>query len=180
MVSRIFLYALATIFISCSQQANEKETVYYVIKHPTESHLLDNSGVNELAPPPLPPAPPPPFYGKHNFVLLDTSTVLYYRYNGFDVYEADEAYNKPPVIGLSAKDIQTLKGTELQEFLDQNISDSPQSVRDVTVSISSPTDTIRNRGIVIIIDHLKQNGVRLYNVRNLTEEESNVLKESER
>ena len=62
----------------------------------------------------------------------------------------------------------------LPSFLEYSYSKTKNKHKIFFASISSPKDTIRNKGFVIISNFLHKNNVRNYNVRTWTEEEKFV------
>jgi len=145
--------------------------VYFVIKH----HKIIKPDLSNLSEPPPPPPPPILFYLNHNFVLIDTFRIFYHKkhiyfscMNGIDTYN-----QKPPFINLSPSDLTEIEIDRLPKFL-TTINDSVTSDKGYLVSISSPTDTIKNRAFEIITDFLKSRGLIHYNIRNWTEEEEYV------
>jgi len=88
--------------------------------------------------------------------------------NGIDPYD-----QKPPLLNLSPGDLREIGINQLPRFLTA-INDSVTNDREFFASISSPTDTIKNRAFKIIRDFLKSRKLNRYIIRNWTEEEEYV------
>ncbi|WP_443938221.1 hypothetical protein [Pedobacter sp. MW01-1-1] len=159
----IFIFLL----FGCSTRQDKVGEVYYVVKHPTAT-TQDTDDV--------PPPPPPTYYGNLNFILLDSSTIYFhsqhiYRFCGTGIDDT-----KPPRVFLTPDSLTKLSINDLPQFLATSITDSLASDRHFFASISSPTDTIRNRAFKTITDFFKSKKIMRYNIRNWTEEEQFVTK----
>lgn len=153
----------AILLISCSTKTDNKDSVYFVIKHP-EKIIHD-----EIAT--LPP-PSAGFYHRHNFILVDTSQVFYH--NKYIYYNCGTGidFSKPPRLFLTADSLIEIKIEDLSLFLQNTIPDTIVNGKLVTANISSQTDTIKNIAFKIITDHFSSKNIRRYTARNWTEEET--------
>lgn len=160
-----------SLFFSCSPNLEKKDEVYCVIKH-IKIEKPDYSG----AEPPPPPPPPVTFYGDYNFILIDTFRVFYHTKHIYYscMHGMDDSDPKPPKINLLPSDLIEIEINKLSEFL-AGINDSITNERDFFASISSPTDTIKNRGFKIVRDFFKSRNLNRYIIRNCTEEEEYVV-----
>jgi len=155
------------LLIGCSTKQNKVNEVYYVVKQPTTT-TQDTGNV------PPPPPPPTTYYGNFNFILIDSSTIYFhsqhiYRFCGTGIDDT-----KPPRVFLTPDSLTKLNINDLPQFLATSITDSLASDRHFFASISSPTDTIRNKAFKIITDFFKSKKIMRYNIRNWTEEEQFV------
>ncbi len=165
--------------------------VYYVIKHEDTNVKVVNSDYYSVAEKrklqlrveDMPPPPPPPiimYYGNHNFVLFDSSRIFYFYFKPFYIdcgtgLEID--YSKPLKLYLTPDSLRELRRDDMQQFLEGTILDSITNRRNTSVSISSPSDTIRNRAFKIITDYLaaKKISSEYVYIRNWTFEEQAVV-----
>lgn len=175
------ILVIVLLLASCLSREDKKKKIYYVIKHPKEGFVLldSNKYQNDSLPPPLPAPPPLIVYGHHNFILYDTSKIFYYKadYDGLFLWCGTGIdKNHPPKLNLTSEKVAEIKISKIQQFLNTIIPDSIGDEREIVASISYPTDTIRHRAFEIITNHFKKKGIRLYNIRNWTEEESSVIK----
>ncbi len=160
------LITIIIIFLfSCSTKHESKNQTYFIIKH------LVKTTPNTIESPPIPALM---FYGQHNFILLDSQ--IFYHDNcvvrrcgtGLDNY-------KPPRLFLTKDSLTEIPIKDLTTFLNKNIPDSVVNLFDITASISSPSDTIKNPAFFLIKEHFKSKNIQYYVVRNWTEEEDYVL-----
>jgi hypothetical protein len=150
---------LSTISLFSCSTTPDKETIYYVVKHPER---VDQK--------PEIPQPPVTYYGKFNFILFDSSKIYYHtafvdRSCG---YGTDDS--RPPRVFLTPDSLTEIKSENIESFLKENIPSEKVGER-FFASISSPTDTIKNSIYKTITDYFKSVNINRYNVRNLTEEE---------
>lgn len=166
-MSTLFLIFFAVLLGGCtSKQSNN--TVYYVIKH---FEIHPNKGKIKLEK--LPP-PPPPFYGDYSFVLLDTSKVFYHKKCVDFRGDCLTIHLLPERINLTPDSLFEIRIEDLKQFLiSSNENLSKKGIMGF-VSISSPSDTIRNRAYKILTDYYNQKLARYY-IRNWTEEEQYVI-----
>ena len=165
-----YILLLSLFLFNCSTKQENKNEIYYIIKHPKIS-------VEEVEEDDMPPPPPPPitYYGNCNFILIDSSTIYFHRRKdnrtcGFGIDDS-----KPPRILLTPDSLNVIKISRLKEFLRENVSELISKDRHFFASISSPTDTIRNRAFKIITEFFKEKKMRFYIIRNWTEEEQFVI-----
>lgn len=165
-MERIIIFILTMFFLlfGCTLKKANEDEIYYVIKHPI-TIAQDTCDV----PPPKPPALT--YYGNFNFILLDSSTIYFHsqhiqRFCGTGIDDS-----KPPRVFLTSESLIKLDINLLPQFLTNSITDSLASGKRFFASISSPTDTIRNRAFKIISDFFKSKNIVRYNIRNWTEEE---------
>ncbi len=164
-----FILLLALFVFQCTTKNESRQEIFYVIKHqkiiPQE---LDNNDI--------PPPPPPPiiYYGNYNFILLDSSTVYFHKRKDNRTCFIDMDDSKPPRMFLTPDSLTKIEIVSLAEFLRTTVSVSISSDRHFFASISSPTDTIRNRAFKIITEFFKAKKIHFYNIRNWTEEEQYV------
>jgi len=165
--------------------------VYYVIKHEDTSEKVVNSDYYSVAEKrnlklskddmPLPPPPPISeivYYGNHNFILPESSRVLYFYLEPFPLLCGTGIdFTKPYKLYLMPDSLHELRSEDMQQFLQATILDSRTNLRNTSVSISSPSDTIRNRAFKIITDHLaaKKISSEYVYIRNWTFEEQAVV-----
>ncbi len=152
--------------MSCATKQDIKDEVYYVVKHPKPN----TKDFGDNPPPPLPIT----FYGNYNFILLDTSKIFYHQVHQYYTCGTGVDFTKPPKLFLTPDSLREIKIGDLSEFLNNSITDSVARMRHFFASISYPTDTIRNRAFKLITDFFKTKDIRLYNIRNWTEEEKYV------
>ncbi len=147
---------------SCSSNRNDEDHAYYIIKDLS----IDT---NKLGDKPSPPLPPQMNYGDYNFLLLDTSSIFYFQLldtsNG--LISEEEIFFSTTLYKI---DINRLDG-----FLNKSIVSSKRDNKILTIVIAYPTDTIKNRAIRIILDHLILKGIQNYNVRKITSDENKRL-----
>ena len=138
--------------------------VYYVIKHEDTSAGFRTNIIN--------------FYWNHNFILLDSSKVFYFNSKPlFTDCGTGINVTKPIKLYLNTDSLRELRSEDMKQFLQATIVDSMTKRQNTSVSISSPSDTIRNRGFKIIMDHLAAKRISYYNIfiRNWTFEEQAVV-----
>ncbi len=166
---KIFILLLTLFLINCSTKQENKNEIYYIIKHPK---II----VEEVDEDDMPPPPPLPitYYGNYNFILIDSSTIYFHRRKDYRTcgYGIDDS--KPPRMLLTPDSLNVIKIGRLKEFLREMVSESISKDRHFFASISSPTDTIRNRAFKIITDFFSEKKMRYYIIRNWTEEEQYV------
>ena len=103
--------------------------------------------------------------------MFDSSKIFYHnRYIYYDCGTGVD-FTKPPNILLTPNNLVEIKINDLQNFLLRNVSDTMVQSQYVTASISSPSDTIRNKSYKIITNFFKDKKIRRYVIRNWTEEE---------
>jgi hypothetical protein len=155
--------------LSCSFEENEQ--LYFVIKHPkkdTATYADDN----------LPPPPPQiiTYYSKYNFILLDNSVIYFHnKYKNYHCYTGLDM-EKPPRIDLQPKDLKKIEIEDLYSFLSKEITDNTIKSETFGITITSPTDSIKNPGFWVIKNYMKSKNIRYYNIKNWTEEEEYSLK----
>ncbi len=138
--------------------------VYYVIKHEDTSAGFRTNIIN--------------FYWNHNFILLDSSKVFYFNSKPlFTDCGTGINVTKPIKLYLTPDSLRELRSEDMQQFLQATIPDSMMNNQRTRVSISSPSDTIRNRAFKIITDHLaaKKISSEYVYIRNWTFEEQAVV-----
>ncbi len=167
MTKILTILTITFLLFGCSTKQVKQDEVYYVVKHPTIS-------TQDTGDDPPPPPPPTTYYGNFNFILLDSSTIYFhsqhiYRFCGTGIDDT-----KPPKIFLVPDSLTKLSLDDLPHFLTTSINDSLATDRHFFASISSPTDTIRNRAFKTITDFFKSKKIMRYNIRNWTEEEQFV------
>ena len=84
---------------------------------------------------------------------------------------------KPYKLYLTPDSLHELRSEDMHQFLQATIPDSMMNNQRTRVSISSPSDTIRNRAFKIITDHLaaKKISSEYVYIRNWTFEEQAVV-----
>lgn len=144
----------------CSTQNNNIDEIYYVIKHSTTTKQY----TLEVIPP-----PPKSYYGEFNFILIDSSTIYFHSKHINTICGTGINDSNPPRISLKPKDLKKIKIEDFRLFIMNIISIAKNN--DFFASISSPTDTIKNRGFHIIDNFFKSKNIYKYIIRNWTEEE---------
>ena len=149
--------------LGCPEKQVRDTGVYYVIKHEDTSAKVVNSDYYsvakkrklQLSVEDMPPPPPPPiiFYGNHNFVLVDSSRIFYF-FKPFFFEQCGTGlkneYSEPFKLYLTPDSLHELRSEDMQQFLQATIFDSITNRRNTSVSISSPSDTIRNLSLIHI------------------------------
>ena len=183
-VTLIILVISSLLFFCCSSKQNDKNKIYFVIKHLADT-TVDNKDTDRL---PSPPTLLPLFYGNYNFILVDTSKVFYHIAHMYYFCGTGIDHTKPPRLNLTLDSIKEVGINNLNQFL-LSLPDNSKTIdRIFFATISSPTDTIKNRAYQIITDFFKKkkftharfsllekNSLINYNVRNWTEEEKYVI-----
>lgn len=165
LIKNLTISTFIFLLFGCSKEKTDE--VYYVIKHPTTT--TQNTGD---APPPTPPTTS--YYGTFNFILLDSSTIYFHNRHNYRFCGTGIDDTKPPRVFLTPESLTKLNLNDLTQFLTTSISDSLAADRQFFASISSSTDTIKNRAFKIITDFFKAKKITRYNIRNWTEEEQFV------
>ena len=158
---KIFIILITLIQFYCNTKQDDNKFIYYVIKNVNRNPKL--------------PSPPSIYYGNHNFILIDTSKIFYHNKYVYYYCGTGVDFNKPPRLFLAPKSLTEIKIKDLQAFLSNNIPDNMFRGCYVSSSISSPGDTIQNRGFKIIVDYFKIKKIGRYVIRNWTEEEQFVV-----
>lgn len=159
MKNKIILLFLTLIVISCKS----KNEIYYVIKK-IKNIKTENSTI-------LYPAF---FYGQHNFIIVNSNKIYYHNKYVFHWCGTGLDFTKPSHLYITPDSLKEIKINNLGKFLKNKLVFNNIDFNEKLVSISSSTDTIRNKGLKIIVDYLKQDKEILYNIRNWTEEEKYV------
>lgn len=169
MTDKILTFVLCSFLFSCKTTIDKKDEIFYVVKHPT--------GYNqntEKKSPPIPPPPPQTFYGNLNFILFDDTTIYFHDKHIYNTCGYNTDNIRPPRMFLEPDSLRKIRIDSLPSFLEYSYSKTKNKHKIFFASISSPKDTIRNKGFVIISNFLHKNNVRNYNVRTWTEEEKFV------
>ena len=158
MNNKFALIIVIGFLLSCSN--NNKDDEYFVIKNPDTSNT---KVILEL---------PRFFYGHHNFILTNSAQLFYY--NNYIFYSCGTGLDltKPPYLHLTPDSLIEIKEDDLVDFLKDKIYLNGHLK--TPISISSPTDTIRNEALKIIIDFIKPHKAIVYTIRKWTEEEKYV------
>lgn len=166
-----YLSKLISVFclLSCSFQHRE-DLVFYVIKHSERATVMEC--IDGKSHDPLPPSTW--FYGHHNFIMIDTSSVFYHNRSSLKICTFKSDSSKPPFINLETNDLIEIKIHQLDSFASAVIPNSDFKPYP-SVIISSPSDTIRNRGYNIIKHVLNNKGIDIFETRNSTQEEIAVI-----
>ena len=155
----IILFTLILILFSCSKR-NE---IYFVIKH-----------YNYVKSDEVPECFHTFFYGQHNFIIVNSNKIYYHNKYVFHWCGTGIDFSKPSHLSITPDSLKEIKINNLGTFLKNNLVFNNNESNKKLVSISSSTDTIRNEGLKILVDYLKQDKEILYNIRNWTEEEKYV------
>lgn len=156
--------------------------VYYVIKHEDTSEKVVNSDYYSVAEKKQIHSFKLDigviYYGDYNFILPDSSRVFYFYYKSWiAVCGTGIDFTKPLKLYLTPDSLHELRSEDMHQFLQATIPDSMMNNQRTRVSISSPSDTIRNRAFKIITDHLaaKKISSEYVYIRNWTFEEQAVV-----
>ncbi len=164
MKSILIIIIIISLF-SCSTKPDSETQKYFIIKH------LVKTTPNTIESPPIPPLM---FYGQHNFILLD-SKIFYHDNNIIRRCGTGLDNSKPPRLYLTKDSLTEIPFADLATFLNRNMPDSITNLFDITASISSPSDTIKNPAFFIIKEYFKSKNIQCYVIRNWTEEENYAL-----
>lgn len=174
--NKVFLlsFIIAILFFGCSQNQNTGNEFYYIIGEPfrNQTKNVSNDSILEIR------LPNPTFYGNYNFILFDSSKVYVHQlpieeFGWCGTNRKEDDLIKPPRLFLLPNKLTEVKLHNLKKFL-MLIPDSVILHRSFFASISSPLDTIRNKGFKTITDFFKLKNVNKYNIRYWTEEEKFV------
>lgn len=163
----IFMFCYVILFNDFSSNKHPNDKIYYIIEHPEKQINIEKIELVNLP-------PPPPFYSFYNFILLDTTKIFYH--SKYIDYTGDclTDHTTPVVIDLIPENLIEIKIDSLKRFLDKTIATKQTSSAMNYITISSPSDTIKNRAFTIITEYKNQKKFHL-NIRNWTEEEQYVL-----
>lgn len=148
---------------SCGQNKNED---YFILKDAKLNFLncYDTTIYN------------PHYYGIHNFILYNDSTIYYHSSEIFRHCGTGIDYTKPPFIGITPIRLKKIKLNDLLFQLSQKGKIKSRNFSESLVTISTPTDTIKNSAFPIICFYFKGNDDFVVGVRRCTEEEEVVAK----
>jgi len=152
------------IFISSCSRNKHDEKIYYIISESKSN--FDNYN----------PPPPPAFYGRNNFILLDSNRVIYHSKFGYNDCCTPEEIASEPIINLKKSDLKEINNDSIFQFLENVITDTSHAGWHEFVVIKSPLDTIKNPAFLTIMDFLKDKGIKRYEIRKWTKEEEKLLK----
>jgi len=155
-MKKYLLLIFCLVLLSCAHEQNPK--VYHIL---TEKEVDKKNGHGG-------------FYGYYNFILIDTAKIFVHNKYRFFWCATGLDTSKPSLINLSPKDLQNIPINDLKEYLEK-IPDTIKKDFYLFSSISTSSDTIKNRGFKIIVDYLNKNKVSNYCVRKFTEEEQYSL-----
>ena len=161
----IILFISTLLFCSCSYRKDNANRVYCIIQHQKGEAVIDKDGM-----PPLQMS----FYGKYNFILVDTSKIYCHLTNKNYDCGTGLDFTKPVRLFLTPENLSEINIDNLDAFL-KSIPELIISDKHFYISISSPNDTIKNRAFEIIGAFLKSKNITHNSIRNLTEEEQYVL-----
>ncbi len=115
----------------------------------------------------------PIFYGQHNFILIDSNKVYYHDKYVFHGCGTGIDGTKPARLDLYPDTLKEIKLSALNKYL-KSLKYTPTSPGGFHfASISSQTDTIRNKAFVVLTNFFKKIKYR-YSIRKCTEEEEFV------
>jgi hypothetical protein len=163
----IGLFIYVTFLCSCSNHS-EKEK-YFVIKDLTKHHKTTSDPQSIET---------PFFYGSHNFILMNNSTIFYH--DKFVWYSCGNGidFTKPPRLYITPDSLVEIKLAGLEQFLKDKTNGnnflSGKILGKNLVTISSPTDTIRNDALPILRKFFSTKKDFLVGIRRCTEEEKYV------
>jgi len=145
----VFLLGLIiSIFSACAEK--EKSDNYFVIPQIPEIGLKRPPIIS--------------YYGQHNFILFNDTTIYYFKNDvGFVCGTGIETDLLPEKIYLTPDSLEEIDTVELKQILNKN-----HNTR--TVTVSSPSDTIRNEAFWILRAFIKENYLNCF-IRKCTEEE---------
>ncbi|MFD1140957.1 hypothetical protein ACFQ4C_07550 [Larkinella insperata] len=155
--------------LSCSNQKEKVETVYYVIGSEKPPVVIDPV----ITDPNEPPPPPAPFYGSFNLILVDHSLVYVHR---VDDRVSCELPNTPEHVDLTQTDVRKVDLENLSEFLKSAYRDlNPTNFREYFTCIKSPSDTITNAAFPVIQQFFQDRKFKAYIIRQWTPQEQQVI-----
>jgi hypothetical protein len=155
------ILTVCALLLDCKSKSKEA-IIYHIIKSPQVTTSI------------LPP-PPVTYYGNYNFILLNNTDVyVHIKFDKNDFGTGIEDLN-PPKINLNSNDVIKIEQSNLKKFLESMITDSLIKEKPF-FSISSPNDTIKNRGFNIISNFLKSKHLQAYTIRTWTDEEKFAIK----
>jgi hypothetical protein len=157
------------IIISCSERPNDNESMLVVSKTEIPKDLKE---------PPLPPPHPYSYYGWFNFIF-DADGKLYFYQHSWDrkkkpIRVIDFDSNAPVFINLNPDQIVEIPATGVKDFVEQNILNVEEVLKDVRVV--GVTDTIKSKSLDPLLKLLNDASHHIrFSVRRITYEESVVL-----
>lgn len=150
-MNKIVMLLSFVILMSCTHE--KKQESYHIL---TEKELGKNGHQG--------------FYGYYNFILIDTAKVFVHNKYQFFWCATGLDTSKPPLINLTPDDLREIPINELEGYL-ETIPDTIKKDFYLYTSISTSSDTIKNRGFKIISNYLNKNKISNYCIRKFTEEE---------
>ncbi len=153
---------LLMFLFSCSNENIKEE--YYVIKDISKNNKKNDSLTTFY----------PIFYGKHNFILIDSSKIYYHEYNAIVGCGTGLDSSKPRRLYLSPDSLIEIQFKDLEKFLINKLILKDDLSEKTIVTVSSPTDTIKNRALTILTKHFESKRNILVGIRRCTEEEEYV------
>ncbi|MEO0037782.1 MAG: hypothetical protein RIQ59_993 [Bacteroidota bacterium] len=163
----IGLFIYVTFLCSCSNHSEKEQ--YFVIKDLTKHHKTTSDPQSIET---------PFFYGSHNFILMNNSTIFYH--DKFVWYGCGYGidFTKPPRLYITPDSLVEIKLAGLEQFLKDKTNGnnflSGKILGKNLVTISSPTDTIRNDALPILRKFFSTKKDFLVGIRRCTEEEKYV------
>jgi hypothetical protein len=104
------------------------------------------------------------YYGAENYILYNDTTIYYFKTDlGFICGTGIESDRMPKRLNLTTDSLVEIKISALEQFISKNGNHR-------MISVSSPTDTVRNKGIWILQNYIKENSLNRF-IRKCTEEE---------
>lgn len=140
--------------MACHQRIEKEQ--YVVIKNVIKQ---DSTGYEENF-----------YYGNMNFILFDSTHIYFHDKCVFYMCGTGIDFSKPPRIYLYPDSLKEIKQKDLPVFLKrQKLKGKFHDFQ--SVSVSSPTDTIRNQAVFIIRNYFKNKKDVYVGIRKCTEEE---------
>lgn len=163
----IGLFICFIFLFSCTNHSEKEQ--YFVIKDLTKHHKTTSDPQSIET---------PFFYGSHNFILINNSTIFYH--DKFVWYSCGYGidFTKPPRLYITPDSLVEIKLARLEQFLKDktsrnNFLSGKMSGKNL-VTFSSPTDTIRNDALPILRKFFSTKKDFLVGIRRCTEEEKYV------
>ena len=162
---KIILTLIIGHFLLQSCDTKPKDNYFFVIKDLSKE--IENSKDSSVSFLPF-------FYGTHNFVLLNDSTIYYHNSEVFRYCGTGIDFTKAPHLAITPKNMTKIELQDLFDVLNEKQRIESRNFHRTLVTISSPFDTIRNSALPIIRFFFIGKDEFVVGVRRCTEEEEVV------